>query len=774
MSSQHPILKLGLDLLRNGSLLPDALVAYRGVLSMLDVDATKPLRLAALRSVFYEQKQVDEDVRPLTSVKWYNPTELDPRVICLPDQEQEPDVSSYKLKDELSGIADLVLLERAGTFIATSAQPSIPLFDLFKTAAALHDCLNSGASPDECLLVGCDFSGIQDTVYTITSKGALKTLRARSFMLELLCEHIIHEILSAVGADRHAVVYSGGGGFGLLLPNSEETVNKINGYCSRLNEWALDEFSGRLFIAIDVMPFGKEALSHKVGFQNLRQSQADRHDRLKRRKFNGQLSELFTPKMPEQLTVATECQITGRDDLKNEQMIDIGLSIGEIMTPENKHEDGRVWVSESCYRQFRIGDDLVSAQSVVRSDEVPEDTEAYFKFPASGWTKELNRWVYFRIGNDRTLSANCWPINDWTVGSPVLYAKYVRRHCDLPGYAQKKENESLVGEGRIAKYGDTATFMGLASSSCGADLIGALRMDVDNLGDMFSHIGCLTELSARSRLLNLFFKVYLNQICSERKGELDLLAKGNSEDIAMWGQHGRNVSIIYAGGDDLFIVGAWDDTVELAFDIQNLFERFAWGRRQENGGISAGLTLHQPKFPLYQMAHLSSEAEFYAKHDRDRGDRVLAKNRIALFFDHSKRQLKRRLELRGQEYRNRYMLSMTWGVAHDFLLPLMTVFMDCGKLHGDTNDRKSFTVDKFSFATVEKWFAVIAKYQESNLLYLPTMARVMRGIEKEFDDSADLFRRLVAILYTREEGTETWLSHFHIALNWLAYLRRTA
>ena len=45
------------------------------------------------------------------------------------------------------------------------------------------------------LLVSGDFSGIQDTVYTISSKGALKSLRARSFMLELLTEHIVYEIL---------------------------------------------------------------------------------------------------------------------------------------------------------------------------------------------------------------------------------------------------------------------------------------------------------------------------------------------------------------------------------------------------------------------------------------------------------------------------------------------------------------------------------------------------------------------------------------------------
>ena len=41
------------------------------------------------------------------------------------------------------------------------------------------------------LLYSLDLSGIQDFIYTITSDGALKALRARSFYLELLTEHLV-------------------------------------------------------------------------------------------------------------------------------------------------------------------------------------------------------------------------------------------------------------------------------------------------------------------------------------------------------------------------------------------------------------------------------------------------------------------------------------------------------------------------------------------------------------------------------------------------------
>lgn len=767
MSSTKSIIQLGLQLLKNGRLDANELGSYSDAFSILKVDVSKPLKLAALKSVFSTSDE---------TAQYYEPSALNPEHINYPcNSTPLGDIQGFG-EAEMSGSNELTMLEKYGTFVSvvtitddvdSAVHTQTPVYDLFKTAAAIDDCLKTGEGNEKFLLVGCDFSGIQDTVYTISSKGALKTLRARSFMLELLTEHIIHEILAAVGSDRHAVVYSGGGGFSLLLPNSEETVRKINNFRIRINEWTFDEFSGRLFIAMDALPFGNEELLSGMSFRNIRQTQADNLDRLKRRKFIDQFEQLFTPSMPKQLTVTTECQISRRDDLPDEFMFDIGIELGEQMSPDNKHQDGRIWVSESCYHQFRIGDKLAAAQSVVRSQTIPEGTEPFFKYPDVNWSKEDKSWVYYRIGGQQSKSADCWIMNDWTAGQPILYANYVRKHGELSEYAKKRENESLKEEKRIAKSDHTATFQGLAASSCGADLIGALRMDVDNLGNMFSSIDNLVLLSACSRVLNIFFKVYLNKICFDRK--TDILKKSEAVD-RVWGNPGRNVSIIYAGGDDLFIVGAWDDTIELAFDIQQSFERFTNGRLVKDGGISGGLTLHQPKFPLYQMARLSADSEAYAKYDDD-GDGLQRKNRISLFYDHSKLHRKQRL---GHHNRSRYMLSMEWSLANKFLLPLMGVYRRCFSPVLNAEHRNYIEIDKFSLGTIEKWFAVIEKYQLSNQLYLPTMARVMRGIEHEFDEKeTTLFEDLATYLYTTDIGKKNWISHFHIALNWLAYLRRT-
>lgn len=51
-------------------------------------------------------------------------------------------------------------------------------------------------------LFSCDLSGIQSFIYNITSKGALKSQRSRSFLLDLLMEHLMDEILEALGLSR--------------------------------------------------------------------------------------------------------------------------------------------------------------------------------------------------------------------------------------------------------------------------------------------------------------------------------------------------------------------------------------------------------------------------------------------------------------------------------------------------------------------------------------------------------------------------------------------
>ena len=68
------------------------------------------------------------------------------------------------------------------------------------------------------LLIGGDISGIQKFIYTIASKKAAKTLRGRSFYLQLLTEAVLRFVLGELELPYTNVIYAGGGHFFLLAP----------------------------------------------------------------------------------------------------------------------------------------------------------------------------------------------------------------------------------------------------------------------------------------------------------------------------------------------------------------------------------------------------------------------------------------------------------------------------------------------------------------------------------------------------------------------------
>ncbi|MGC8826765.1 MAG: type III-A CRISPR-associated protein Cas10/Csm1, partial [Anaerolineae bacterium] len=117
----------------------------------------------------------------------------------------------------------------------------VSLFDHSRMTAAIAVCLTAdgrdkewcrevmdalkdkaGAPPalerETALLVGGDISGVQKFIYTITSNGAAKSLRGRSFYLQLLTEAVARYVLRELGLPVTNIIYLGGGSFFLLAP----------------------------------------------------------------------------------------------------------------------------------------------------------------------------------------------------------------------------------------------------------------------------------------------------------------------------------------------------------------------------------------------------------------------------------------------------------------------------------------------------------------------------------------------------------------------------
>lgn len=169
-------------------------------------------------------------------------------------------------------VAELLqVLSAAASYIPSSTNtaeiPDVSLYDHVKLTAAFAVCMwqyfqahQINDYRKECfekessrvrnqpmyLLVSGDLSGIQKFIYTIPSKGALKSLRGRSLYLELLVENIVDEILDACQVSRSCLLYTGGGHFYMMLPNTDGVESCLESFQKQLQEWFLEYYGNRL------------------------------------------------------------------------------------------------------------------------------------------------------------------------------------------------------------------------------------------------------------------------------------------------------------------------------------------------------------------------------------------------------------------------------------------------------------------------------------------------------------------------------------------------
>jgi CRISPR-associated protein Csm1 len=96
----------------------------------------------------------------------------------------------------------------------------------------------------------------------------------------------------------------------------------------------------------------------------------------------------------------------------------------------------------------------------------------------------------------------------------------------------------------------------LAARAAGLHTWGVLRGDVDTFGIRMRRTQTIEEHIQLSVLYKQFFAGELEVICSMPE---------------FW----RKVTVIYAGGDDFAVYGAWDALLALASEMERLFHRFA-------------------------------------------------------------------------------------------------------------------------------------------------------------------------------------------------------
>ena len=499
--------------------------------------------------------------------------------------------------------------------------PDVSLVDHSRMTAALAVCLTEDKRPaewcvevrdgleadgeaslrDVALLVGGDISGVQRFIYTITSSGAAKSLRGRSFYLQLLTEAVARYVLDQLGLPITNLIYAGGGNFYLLAP--VRRAADLASIQADVTERLLAAHDGGLYLALGHTAAGA-AEFQRGRFHTAWQRLHEQLGRAKLKPLTSLPEDLLAQNLGRGMGVGGDtenvCSVCGRETSAGEP------TVSEVSGADTIRKCGL------CNSLETLGRDLANATHLVMATTAPEQREhihhwreGLHGFGGSFWAIDASRPPVRGSYLDLPAGLGVIHLSELSAGAAheaKLRAELAR--AQAPIVTSYRPFAQLVPKD---ERGNILTFDQLAEKAArgGLKRWGVLRMDVDNLGKLFQegfiqraedteeNSLTLSRVAGLSFALRLFFEAWLP---NAGRGDPELADK---------------LYVQYAGGDDLFVVGSWDALPEFAWKVRNEFREFAC--HNPHVTLSGGVVLAPEKYPLYQAAQDASRAEHRAK-----------------------------------------------------------------------------------------------------------------------------------------------------------------
>lgn len=489
----------------------------------------------------------------------------------------------------------LSLLQRYTWCVPANIQEQIPdisLYDHLRTTSAIAACLyryhkETGTLNERDLaddkvnkfrLVVGDFSGIQHYIFDIANigvGGVAKRMRARSFYLSVLVEAISHMFIHKFNLPFTNIIMSSGGKFYVLLPNLPDSAETVETIQNELDYWSVSQFGGEIVVNI----------AQKV--------------------FNGQLFSSFGDVLDEiskELNKRKGSPLQGylvKDDKWQAKRFSIDTTFGELglcqscnkMAATNIDDKGNR-LCEQCTRDQRMGLLLPFASYIAFSKTglpIKFSTNTFSLIDSYSMTffndvppMDYSGYLVYKLNDSN--------IKDVT-NHPVL-TKFIANYIPI---ANEENCNFCAGCNDEVKPmpGSPMYFDCLANRAKGRKLLGYLKADVDNLGNLFifgmkdkvSNRNSISRIATMSRMLDLFFS-----------GRIDQLLNANF----------TSCYTVYSGGDDLLIIGPWDEVVGLALKVCDEFSQFT--NNNENITISAGIGMFKPTVPISRSVMVADQA----------------------------------------------------------------------------------------------------------------------------------------------------------------------
>ena len=398
---------------------------------------------------------------------------------------------------------------------------------------------------DNLLLISGDFWGIQKFIFDGLTANKASKILRSRSAMVQLITFAIVDIIKNKFPKSDTVLF-GAGKFLILAKNDQQPQTEINKIQKELNNYFLQNFFGLNGFILSVAQTNKQ----NILAQNSEEMKINLDNLAKKNELNKLQKFNFTDLEDNNICI----DIFANND--NEVCKFCGKRGVE---KTNKNEACSV-----CDNQIKLGEKLTKNDYIEISTQKREDDILII---------ELSDIKYYaKFYKDKPLN-NRKNIFDMSVENYDIFPKW-----SLNSYVAKNED-------KIIKDFDELCINEEGNKSSG---LMAMKADVDKLGDTFRDFyqNNFKKFNRLSRELDFFFSDYATSLMKD-----------------------KNLYTVFAGGDDLFVIGEYNEIIKYAKELRDNFYKFSL----EKSTLSMGIVMFKPSTPINYISRLADEAESRAK-----------------------------------------------------------------------------------------------------------------------------------------------------------------